>query len=419
MNFAPLPKLSIPAPLIGAEKGSFTEFTVTQRMPDIARRVIKENNFPNDINERLEHLANELVSGYVQPLQDDTGADVSNWEKYLEPYQGQKWIDIPWFVAETYFYRLILNITNYFNPGQWKGVDPFALQKERGLGSSLDAIATLCGQVEKWLDSSIETGKSVELSHHQALIALLYFDLWGNRVDLSLWSALGDENRAEFDIDSQQAHILVDDSEQVANLIIKLQSGRVDFIVDNAGFELICDLCLVDFILSSGLVSQVKLHLKPHPTFVSDATIKDVHHTIDFLANSNKSEIASSGKRLQTHLASGKLILTDDYFWTSPLAAWEIPEPLKNELGEAGLIIVKGDANYRRLLGDRHWDYSTNIADIICYLPSSMVALRTLKSEVAAGIPTDAIAKLNQSDPNWLTNGQWGVVQLVMGNGNW
>ena len=413
MNSPAFPKLSIPAPLIGAEKGSFTEFTVTQRMPDIARRVVKENNFPSDINQKLENLANELVSGYVQPLQPDTGSDFSSWQKYLEPYQGQRWIDIPWFVAETYFYRLILNITNYFNPGQWEGVDPFALQKERGLESSLDAIATLCAQVEKWLDSSVTAETSPESSNHQALIALLYFDLWGNRVDLSLWSALGDENRAEFDIDSQQAHILVDDSEQVVNLLTKLKSGRVDFIVDNAGFELICDLCLVDFILSSGLVSQVKLHLKPHPTFVSDATIQDVRHTIDFLANSSKSEIASSGQRLQTHLGSEKLILTDNYFWTSPLAAWEIPDPLKNELGESGLIIVKGDANYRRLLGDRHWDYTTNIADIVCYLPSPMVALRTLKSEVAAGIPTDAIAKVAKSDSNWLTNGQWGLIQLV------
>lgn len=413
MDSPAFPKLSIPAPLLGAETGSFTEFTVTQRMPDIARRVVKENNFPSDINEKLEHLAHELVSGYVQPLQDDTGADFSTWQKYLEPYQGQKWIDIPWFVAETYFYRLILNITNYFNPGQWQGIDPFALQKERGLESSLDAIATLCGQVEKWLDSSVEAKTSPESSNHQALIALLYFDLWGNRVDLSLWSALGGENRAEFDIESQQAHILVDDSEQVANLLTKLKSGRVDFIVDNAGFELICDLCLVDFILSSGVVSQVKLHLKLHPTFVSDATIQDVRHTIDFLANSSKSKVASSGQRLQTHLASEKLILTDDYFWTSPLAAWEMPDTIKNELGEFGLIIVKGDANYRRLLGDRHWDYSTNIADIICYLPSPMVALRTLKSEVAAGIPTDAIAKLEKSDPNWLTNGQWGVIQFV------
>ncbi len=418
MNSPIIPKLSIPAPLIGAEKGSFTEFTVTQRMPDIARRVVKENNFPSDINDKLEDLAHELVSGYVQPLQDDTGADVSTWQTYLEPYQGQRWIDIPWFVAETYFYRLILNITNYFNPGQWQGVDPFALQKERGLESSLDAIATLCAQVGKWLDLAVVAETQQVSPQHQALIALLYFDLWGNRVDLSLWSALGDENRAEFDIDSQQAHILVDDSEQVANLLTKLKSGRVDFIrvdfiVDNAGFELICDLCLVDFILTSGVVSQVKLHLKPHPTFVSDATIQDVRHTIDFMANSSKDEIASSGQRLQRHLGSEKLILTDNYFWTSPLAAWEIPDPLKNELGEANLIIVKGDANYRRLLGDRHWDYTTNIADIICYLPSPMVALRTLKSEVAAGIPSEAIAKLTKSDPNWLTNGQWGVIQLV------
>ncbi len=102
------------------------------------------------------------------------------------------------------------------------------------------------------------------------------------------------------------------------------------------------------------LANEVYLHLKPHPTFVSDAMIKDVHDTISFLAATSDQQVTSFAQRLEMHITSGRLVLSEDYFWTSPLAFWEMPNSLKNELTNAGLIIVKGDANYRRLLGDRH-----------------------------------------------------------------
>jgi Damage-control phosphatase ARMT1-like domain len=405
---SPIPKLPLPSSLVGSEVGSFTEFTVTQRMPNIARRVIAENKFPPNINQGLEKLASELPSGYLQLISNDTVADFPAWNHYLEPYKNQRWVDIPWFVAETYFYRLILEITNYFRPGESQGIDPFYLQKSQGLETTIESIIPLCAQVNKWLlDARNENN-----ANETALMALLYFALWGNRVDLSLWSAF-ESDRSRFDIQNQEAHILVNDALKVTELLISCKGGRVDFVVDNAGFELICDLCLTDFLLGSGLINQVKLHLKPHPTFVSDAMIKDVLDTTEFLANYNHQEVASFGKRLQENIASGRLILCQDYFWTSPLAFWEIPESLKSELAAANLVVIKGDANYRRLLGDRHWDFSTNFADIVCYLPAPTVALRTLKSEVAAGIKLEVIQQVEKSDSSWLTNGQWGVIQLV------
>ncbi|MEA5552806.1 damage-control phosphatase ARMT1 family protein [Anabaena cylindrica UHCC 0172] len=408
MNKPQIPNLPLPASLVGADSGSFTEYTVTQRMPDIARRVIIENKFPSEINQGLEKLAAELPSGYLQSLIDDTGVDFNDWNKYLEPYKGQRWVDIPWFVAETYFYRLILNITNYFQPGEWQNVDPFWLQKTQGLETSIDSIISLCTQTQEWLNASQQEDKPSKSS----LIALLYFALWGNRVDLSLWSAFEDD-RSRFNIQTQLSNILVDDTFAITKLLTKSENNCIDLVVDNAGFELICDLCLVDFLLGSGFANQVYLHLKPHPTFVSDAMIKDVHYTKDFLVQSSNIKVQSLGQRLTENLASGRLVLTEDYFWTSPLAFWEIPKSLKNELGKSNLMIVKGDANYRRLLGDLNWDFTTNFADIVSYLPAPMVALRTLKSEVAAGLKAEVLQELATVDPNWLTNGQWGVIQLV------
>ncbi|MFM7371088.1 MAG: damage-control phosphatase ARMT1 family protein, partial [Sphaerospermopsis kisseleviana] len=284
----------------------------------------------------------------------------------------------------------------------------FLLQKEQGLEAAIDAIISLCTQVQQWLNESKKAGKPSKSS----LIALLYFALWGNRVDLSLWSAFED-NRSNFDIQTQLNNILVDDSFAVSKLLTKSENNRIDFVVDNAGFELICDLCLVDFLLGSGFANQVYLHLKPHPTFVSDAMIKDVYATKDFLAAGSHPDVKSFVQRLSKNLDSGKLILTEDYFWTSPLPFWQIPQSLKDELAKSNLIVVKGDANYRRLLGDLHWDYTTNFADIVAYLPAPMLALRTLKSEVAAGLKAEVLEELAILDPQWLTNGQWGVIQLV------
>jgi Damage-control phosphatase ARMT1-like domain len=185
VNTSHIPKLPIPPSLVGSEVGSFTEFTVTERMPAIARRVIAENNFPSEINTSLEKLATVLPTGYLQPLLNDTGGDFFAWNTYLESYKNQRWLDVPWFFAETYFFRLILDITNYFRPGEWQGVDPFKLQKSQGLEASLDSIILLGDRVNNWLDNSQLTGES----NQTALIALLYFSLWGNRVDLNLWSA--------------------------------------------------------------------------------------------------------------------------------------------------------------------------------------------------------------------------------------
>jgi hypothetical protein len=409
VNEIRVPNLPLPPALTGSEVGSFTEYTVTERMPAIALRVIKENNFPVQINHQLEQLAAALKTGSLQSLVPDHGVDFADWEKYLQPYIGQRWLDIPWFVAETYFYRLILNITNYFLPGEFQGLDPFLLQKSQGLEASIDSTISLCSQVQEWLDEALTDGKPSKAS----IMALLYFALWGNRVDLSLWSAFEDD-RSKFDIQNQLTHLLVDDAFLVSKLLTKSPGQRIDFIIDNGGFELISDLCFADFLLGSGLAHQVYLHLKPHPTFVSDATIQDVYQTRDFLAEGSHPHVKSLTQRFTENLESGRLILVEDYFWTSPLAFWELPAALTAELAQSNLIVVKGDANYRRLLGDRHWNFTTNFADIVSYLPAPMVALRTLKSEVAAGLTTDTIAELAKVDPEWLTNGQWGLIQLVI-----
>jgi uncharacterized protein with ATP-grasp and redox domains len=394
------PRLPIPPSLMMSEEGSFAYFTLTQRMPAIVRRVIDENDFPSFIRENLENLIQELPNTTVRFLQDNQAPDLIAWRQYLEPYVEKRWIDIPWFFAEAYFYRRILEATHYFREGAYRDVDPFALQKGRGLETAMDSIRELSSRVNSWIEQEEhEDGKS----DRNSLIALLYSVLWGNRADLSLWPIDAEELDSSPEINLEQTHILVDDTLRVAERIASFDGVRIDIIVDNAGFELVCDLCVADFLLTS----------QPHPTFVSDAMIKDVRHTIEFLVASGNREVQLFGQRLQDHIDRDRLLCRDDYFWTSPLVFWEMPEPLRQELARSRLILIKGDANYRRCLGDRHWPFTTALDDIVCYFPAPFVALRTLKSEVAAGLRLDQVEALNLQDSQWLTNGQWGVIQFV------
>jgi hypothetical protein len=39
-------------------------------------------------------------------------------------YVAQRWIDIPFLWAESYFYRKLLDVTGFFKPGPWAGIDP-------------------------------------------------------------------------------------------------------------------------------------------------------------------------------------------------------------------------------------------------------------------------------------------------------
>jgi uncharacterized protein with ATP-grasp and redox domains len=393
-----------------SEAGSFAHLTLTKRMPAIVQRVIDENDFPPSIVENLETLIQELPYGIVRVLNDE-GPDVPTWSKYLKPFLGKRWIEIPWLFAEVYFYRRIVEATHYFLPGSFQSVDPYEYQKSRGLETAMDSIQELSARVNAWSDTQPHRDSTVDRT---SLIALLYFALWGNRADLSLWPINAEESEeSRQEIHLEQTHILVDDTSLIADRVANFDGVRIDFIVDNAGFELVCDLCLADFLLASNAAGIVYLHLKSHPTFVSDATIRDVHDTLEVLATDEDGEVQSLAHRLQDHIAQGRLLCRENLFWTAPLVFWEMPEELRTELAQSRLILSKGDANYRRCLGDRKWPFTTSFQDIVCYFPAPFVALRTLKSELAAGLQSDQVETLNHEDPQWLTNGQWGVIQLV------
>ncbi|HEX9012454.1 MAG TPA: damage-control phosphatase ARMT1 family protein, partial [Anaerolineaceae bacterium] len=325
---------------------------------------------------------------------------------YIQPYLGMDWLEIPWFFAEHYFYCRVLEATGYYQPGPGQRMDPFRLKKSAGLRSSIPAICRLAETLEEIARGGWQ---------REAVQRLIYLDLWGNTADLSRWPGSQKKPDESQGRAPQRDRILVDDSPAAANLLFAPdgQPERVDFLLDNSGFELACDLVLAAALLESGSARQVQLHVKSAPVFVSDAMEKDVLEAAAFLAGEEEASIQRLGRRLQAAIDSSTLLLREDPFWTSPLSAWEMPAELFEELGQSRCILAKGDANYRRLLGDRHWDPTVPMNQVLCYLPAPLLALRTLKSEVAAGLQPGQAESAAQADPQWMDDGQWALIQLV------
>jgi len=409
MNRDPTPLLPLPEPLNGTVEGSFAHYTITVRMPWILREVIEENDYPPGVEAKLQALLVEIPNAPLRPLQDASAPDSAEWARYILPYLGKNWLEVPWFFAEPYYYRRILEATGYFEPGPRQGSDPFTNQKRKVLETADQAVMALSKTVAQAVQiPNLDTEQKQSWSHR-----LLVANVWGNQADLSMWPS--GERPDHQEAGDQRSHMLIDRSPSIFHVLF--HSGhpleRVDFILDNYGPELVHDLGLADFLLTTGTVKRIRFHARAHPTFVSDTLIPDIYQAADYLANHPDSHARALGSRVRQHLSSGRLELTTDFFWTSPLYFWEMPERIRYELSESQLLISKGDYNYRRLVGDRAWPPDTPFEDVVCYLPVPLVCLRVLKSEVVLGLQPGKAEALFREDPEWLINGRWGIIQFT------
>jgi len=410
-----VPRTPLPEPMTALDPQSWAYDSITRRWPEIAKRMFVENDLPPSIQTRLESLIADIPNGRIRSIKDPGAPDAKVWNQDLRVHAGKNWLQPPWFFAELYFYRRVMEAIGYFQNGEGHGLDPFAFQKQQGLEISRTAIRELITRVAGWTRPG---------GDRQTLINLLYLDLWGNQADLSMWPVEGDTKPDHNDLEQANAFLLEDRAAEVADFVFGLGSSlqgkgatsesiRIDFMIDNAGFELVSDLVLADYLLSTGLAATVRLHVKPHPTYVSDATIKDVRGTLNYFKAEDDSHLNSLGTRLADYWEQDQLQVRDNFFWTSPLPGWEIPLPLENELSQSSLVISKGDANYRRLLGDLDWPRTTPFAEILSYFPAPIVALRTVKAEIACGMQPGQSEDVAAQDPDWMINGRWGVVQFT------
>lgn len=394
--------IKVPPPLMTSEPGSFARKTIVERKPQIIDQVIEDNDYTADVVRRLEAFKQEIASQPVRPLgKDSPGA--ASWNQGLVGYEGRTWLELPWYLAETFFYRRLLEAVGYFQLGPQQGHDPFGVQKGAQIASAVVRLA------EDWEGlASADPDLAFE--------GLLHSCLWGNRADLSNYTVrLGVSGGLA--ARDERHNILIDHTEEVRRIVTG-GIRRVDFVNDNVGLDLLFDLALIDLLLRQGWVGRAVCHLKDHPFFVSDAMPRDLHATVSLLAASPTATVRALGDRLRRHVETGALALEAAPFWTSYLMYRDFPSDLGDTLARSDLVILKGDVNYRRLLDDRHWPHTTPLEEIAAYFPAPLLVLRTLKGEIQVGLEPGQAEALAAEDPDWLINGQRGLVQYCNPHNN-
>lgn len=387
MPFAPAPPV-----ILGNEPGSFPRSVLAERHPAIIQQVRDAFPYGPEQHRALDALLKNCTEGVIEPPPADA-PDAERWAAWgAGASAGRSWFDVPWLWSESYFYRQLLDAVGYFGPGAWQGIDPFRPFKL----AELDAPET---------DEELAALDALEAeSAEERAQALLHGSLWGNRADLGFrLSAAGAEA-------SEAVPALVaDDSELLWSL---LPAGTLCLVADNAGRELIPDLLLIAHLLAHGRVERAVLHVKPYPYYVSDATTADVVDALRRLTGA-PGAAAAYGRRLWSALADGRLAVRAHPFSCAPLPYAEMPADLRTEFAAAALTIVKGDLNYRRLVGDRMWAPSTPFSDVTAYFPGPVAALRTLKSDVITGLDARTEAALVAAEEQrWRTGGTHGLVQV-------
>ncbi|CAK9818765.1 Damage-control phosphatase ARMT1 [Anthophora plagiata] len=428
-------------PLSGIYKRSFAYITIKDRLPVILTKIIDtlSRNKENIAEKYGENAAEEIkqVTGFIsklkseivtnktlKPLQliDDKDNDAEEWNKYLlevTEIEGEipTWFNTVWLYCECYMYRILAQ--QFALLKHMKNYDPFEQQKQSAFTNSLTSIEALCtytmNLVHREEDLSIVETK-------EELSKLLKTNLWGNKCDLSLSAgAEVSQNNNPIDIlKSLDKDILVNNLDIVWNLLRKQKSNTdiIDMILDNAGYELFTDLCLAAFLITSKVAGKVRFYVKHYPWYVSDTTTNDFYWTLEYMKNSPNKDLQELAKLSYDHLKNNIWTIENEQYWTGPhdFAEMKGQDPvLYAKLSEAKLAIFKGDLNYRKLLGDINWNYTTEfIRALRGFQPTNILSLRTVKSDVCVGLLSGVAEELFKKDENWMFTGQYGLIQTSL-----
>ena len=347
-------------------EGSFAAFSFNQRYPAILDSFIHQYKDLNDLCQELQQLKDQLIH---YPVGRIIHTDEELWSNFYELYENKKLGEVPFMYAEIYLFALINNIFT-----SW-GIyhDPCEYIKEKDFEANQGLLESLTGA---YLKNEYDLSKLIALS------------LESNTADLSQLTR----------IDSSSVTKLLDHTDQLISAVSATNS--IHIVLDNSGPELLADLFLSHH-LCHAYNKKVTMHFKAEPIFVSDSTEIDLWNLLDRL----DSELAYL---VNQEVESEKLHFQLSHFWNSPKDFDQYSEDLRDVFASDSLLIVKGDANYRRVFQDRKYDISTPCSDICNYIVGKAFAIRTLKSEILLGynnaVPTH---------PDWLYSGKYGIIQQL------
>lgn len=306
---------SPPVPLTSAkDKSSFAYESTVHRWPAILAQVIDGIYSANhalsysrtnqsakiqegkQIIEKVAALKHDMSRDRpLEPIRVVSGQDADQGpstellDATIEKEQWT-WFQAPWLFAECYLYRLLRSF--FARSEHWKQYDPFSKTKLDTFKSSGTAISALAVIIQDLVTKSLSSEQGAESTPEGREILfheMAQMSLWGNATDLSLLTNLSYADLQALQTtgrEQQEARskfILANDLDQAWTKISSLQNGRVDIVLDNAGFELVTDMIFADWLLTTPHVGQVVFHPKNMPWFVSDVTPPDFRHTIESL----------------------------------------------------------------------------------------------------------------------------------------
>nr|XP_019008982.1 uncharacterized protein I206_06670 [Kwoniella pini CBS 10737]OCF47763.1 hypothetical protein I206_06670 [Kwoniella pini CBS 10737] len=453
------------------EKQGFAYVSLVKRWPVVLTNIVSAvsnvnhqlHMNPDEYSEAKINEGKKIISQISQmkydlghnailtPIENDGDINRECYNDELKTYpdEDRRWGTMNWLYAECYMYR---RLRSYFaSTIYWKEYDPFFEQKSETYKSSSNAILHLTKSInqaikdkEKLNENFEEKGSKLEI----AFLEMIQADLWGNATDLSLLVDLNYKDLQKLQAvgsDSQKEQfkfILKNDLIKVWNYLKKLNTkqngGRIDFILDNSGFELFTDLILADFLIScTPFINKVVFHPKAIPWFVSDVLPYDFTWAIDslldpsFFTSHSSTPISSEdlnslsdlANRWKDHLKTGKFQLSvpEDTklgkatplgrIWTTQYAFQDLPEVAPgtlDELKKSDLVIFKGDLNYRKLVGDAWWPTTTPFEEALGPLAGkiTLLSLRTNKADTIVGLEEGVAERLDKEDPDWRISGK-------------
>ncbi|KAL0274372.1 UNVERIFIED_CONTAM: hypothetical protein PYX00_006816 [Menopon gallinae] len=411
--------------LCGRYLKSFAYYTIKERLPVILTVVLDslvrnkseitkweesaEADLKNCIG-KLAKLKNEIQTNKIFIQVNGKGEYIKVWNDHLESLKKSSdptsWFDSPWLLSECYMYRRLQSI--FEESKILSNHDCFSYQKKESFEKSAPDIKAL-GRY------ALEVLENCELRKKEYFINLVKFALWGNRCDLSIGElcVFGKEKLATDRVKALDRYLLHDDSRELYALMTEygIHDFVIDYVLDNAGFELFCDLCFCDFLCSCSLASKVRFHVKKHPWYVSDATANDFKELICKIRGLGLDKLAN---RWEAYLSKDIWSIHDEGFWTTPFSYPEMvtrDPTLYQLLCQANLVIFKGDLNYRKLLGDVNWKHSEKLDSVLGrFRPANILALRTIKSDIVCGVVPSKTKEL-PSDLLWMRTGEFAVIQ--------
>lgn len=401
----------------------------------------------------LENLEKSLLNNeIIKPFNKHNIPCLDSYDETLLKFSKENdgkpidWLTGPWLFIECYLYRYI--DAEIKSQSEWLNFDIFERLKRETFQSSSLGIYELAIRY-KQLNEEINSKGASNIDNDTLKLLFEEFidiSLWGNATDLSLLA-----NASLEDIKSVQGkearlksakNILCNDLPEAWNHLLSIEDikkRRVDFVLDNAGFEFYTDLILSLFLLDSNLVNEVVFHCKTRPWMVSDTMVKDYQLFIEYMTDKSffkehHEELNFVIEKIEEYRKLNKFKLVDSEFWTCDLDYWNINKnetkyggaELYNYFQDSSLVIVKGDLNYRKLTGDRHWPRDTPFKSAIDGLSSSninILALRTCKADVCAGLPKGKDEELieywkslgNEIGELWCSSGKWAVISFSNG----